>query len=50
MHNRTEREAGRLPQERTEMGWKFDIDAKQVVDAPQQVLWDRVRAITECCG
>ena len=24
------------------MGWKFDIDAKQVVDAPQQVLWDRV--------
>ena len=24
------------------MGWKFDIDVKQVVDAPQQVLWDRV--------
>ena len=24
------------------MGWKFEIDLKQVVDAPQQVLWDRV--------
>ena len=24
------------------MGWKFDIDVNQVVDAPQQVLWDRV--------
>ena len=24
------------------MGWKFEIDVNQVVDAPQQVLWDRV--------
>ena len=24
------------------MGWKFDIDAKRVVGASQQVLWDRV--------